>query len=407
MHRLKRIGARFWFLLSGMVKHFFKDDCYNKASALTYYTILAIVPTLALFLGIAKGFGIDQYLEKEIQESFSQQKDIFQYALEFAQQTLKTVQGGVIAGFGIIILVYTAISLMEYIEWAFNDIWKIRPERGWIKKYIEYIAAIIICPLFIIVSSSLTIYARSEVQSVAVLHYLLPLLSFLPWLFSWIVFYFLYSLIPDSTAKHWTKIVGAVFAGSLFQLWQIFYFYLQSKVFNYNAIYGAFAIIPLFLIWLQYSWVIALLGAELSARLEIDIFPHTRYTQKINTRQLGLLIVYHCLERFYQLGKPIGDAEMSEDLGVPLNYVEKMIDILLRAKILKKEKTGRKKIGYQPSPQANLYTIKDVLDAIDNDALSELYVDPSKALTKVCTKLDTLHAVLEESPTNVRLSELV
>jgi membrane protein len=385
---------------------FFRDDCYNKASALTFYTIQAIVPLLAFLLGVAQGFGLDEYLQTLITKSFDQQQEVLTYAIQ--------LKGGVMAGFGVVFLIYTTVNLLQYIETAYNDIWKIRSKKSYFQKFSDYLAALIVCPLIVAVSTSLTFYLKTQLlsweENPSFEHfsvYLLPFFKVIPWILSWVVFFFIYYLIPDSTSKLWTKVVGAIFAGTLFQLWQILYFTLQAKVFSYNAVYGTFAVIPLFLIWLQFSWLIALAGAELAAHLEIDLYSVGKHAKTINHRELALLIVYHCFQTFYKGQKPLSDGQLSKQLKIPLNLVQKMIDVLVKGNILAEVKTSERTIGYNPFSDGKCFSLKSILDVIDNQQNVHIFVDSSEALKVVSQHLHQIDDLVQRSPANISIQSLL
>jgi membrane protein len=144
------------------VRGFTNDDCSSKASALTFYSLLSIVPILAVGFGIAKGFGFEQHLEAELMQKFLEQKEVVQKLIEFAEQALKTAQGGVIAGVGLVALFWTIIKLLGCIENSFNEIWKIKRARSLTRKFSDYLAVILFCPLFFAASSSISVFVMTE-----------------------------------------------------------------------------------------------------------------------------------------------------------------------------------------------------------------------------------------------------
>lgn len=135
---------------------FFEDDCYARASALSYYTLLSIVPVLAVAFGIAKGFGFEEILESQILEAFYQQQAFAERAIGFARSTLENAKGSLIAGVGVLLLFWTALGLLGNFERALNMIWRIPYQRAFGERIRDYLPLLVFCPIFIVASSSLT-----------------------------------------------------------------------------------------------------------------------------------------------------------------------------------------------------------------------------------------------------------
>ena len=119
-------------VLSDTFRGFIEDECYLKASALTFYSLLSIVPVLAVLFGIAKGFGFEKNLEFEINQHFIEQKELIEKLIQFAYSWLDTVRGGLIAGVGAVTLLWSVFGLLNNIETALNSIWKTRKERSYL-----------------------------------------------------------------------------------------------------------------------------------------------------------------------------------------------------------------------------------------------------------------------------------
>src|ERR1700722_3943462 len=207
---------------------FLEDDCYTKASTLTFYTVQSIVPFIAFLLGIAKGFGFDEYFENLLTNAFEEQKEVTTYSLSIANSMLKHIKEGVVIGVGVLLLLWAMINLLSYIEIVLNQIWKIKEQRSFFRKVNDYVAIVIICPLILIVSSSFTLFLKT---SIANLHgnpflekisvYLLLGFNIAPWILSWLLFFLLYFLIPNAKLRVWPRIIAALLAGTAFQLWQM------------------------------------------------------------------------------------------------------------------------------------------------------------------------------------------
>ncbi|MGD2099773.1 MAG: YihY/virulence factor BrkB family protein, partial [Desulfobacterales bacterium] len=254
------------------IRGFDEDKCFVRASSLTFYTLLSVVPVVAMFFGVAKGFGFEKILEKRLYANFRGQEEIIEKVITFSSSLLQETKGGIIAGIGLAVLFWSALKVLNHIERSFNDIWEIKTGRSWGRKFSDYLAIMLISPLFIIMSGSATVFITTQVeqitQRIALLGMFSPfisfMLNFLPYILVWMLFTFLYVLMPNTKVQFKAGLVGGVVAGTLYQIAQWAYISFQIAAAKYNAIYGSFAALPLFLMWLQISWWIVLFGAELS-----------------------------------------------------------------------------------------------------------------------------------------------
>jgi membrane protein len=259
--------------IASLTNRFIADDCYGKAASLSYYTLMSIVPLLAIAFGIAKGFGFEELLENEIMGSFAQQRDLASKIVLWAKNALENAHGSLIAGVGVVLLFWSSIGLIGQMENSLNVIWQIRSSRTWAKKMVDYLPLLIFGPIFLVLTSSLSFFIISQVVKVSIalgvysgslpaiyaLYYLLLLLI------AWVFFTVLYLYLPNQSLPWKANFEAAFLAAVGFQLGQIGYIHFQLFISNYNAIYGSFAAVPLFLIWVQLSWLIALAGAEIAA----------------------------------------------------------------------------------------------------------------------------------------------
>ena len=248
------------------VRGFQSENLQTKASALTYSTLLSIVPLLAVLLGIAKGFGFQGTVR---QDYFPGHEMELNKAFEFVESYLAQAQGGVIIGVGLILLFYTVINLISSVEDTFNDIWQIQKSRPWYRKISDYLALFLVLPVLMTASSGLSIF-MSTLQNSFLGQYLFftPLvelfLHIAPYIITTLAFTGLYVSLPNTKVRFVNGLVAGFIAGCAFQLFQFIYIRGQVWVSKYNAIYGSFAALPLLLLWLQLSWLICLFGAELS-----------------------------------------------------------------------------------------------------------------------------------------------
>lgn len=415
LHSLKAWFRKASRILIAAAYGFWEDDCYTKASTLTFYTLQSIVPFLAAALGIATGFGFGEYLQQLITETFSEQKEVLNYAIEFAHSML--THSSVVVGFGVLLLLWTNLNLIGYIELALNSIWKIRTPRAMFQKIKDYIATIVILPTVFVASSGLTVYFKGTIASLqnyplleTVSVYMLLMFKLIPFILSVLLFFLLYLLIPNTAVRVWPRLIAAFFAGAAFQLWQIIYIDFQLQIFNYNVVYGTFALLPLFIIWLQFSWLIALAGAEIAAHIENDIpiesIASSKKIRNINRKQLTLLILYHCLKVFYARSSPLSDVQIAKQLKVPLGSVQEVLEILAKKGVLAPIDITDEEICYLPSSDPGSFTIKDITDSIDCNNENQFIVETSEPLTRITRILAQMDKTSQMGESNIDLKTL-
>ena len=250
---------------------FIKDSCIVSASALTFYSVLSLVPIVALVLGIAKGFGVYSLLENQLHQQTFTNPEIVDFVLQFANQALENTQGGLITGIGIVFLLWAVIKVLGNTELAMNQIWGVVRGRSVTKKFTDYLSIMFIAPIFVVLISSINVFLTPNLQTIAMedgfLSYasslIITLLNFLPFILVWMLFIFLYMFMPTTRVRFKYALLAGIVAGSVYQVVQWFYIRFQIGVSSYNAIYGSLAALPLLLVWLQLSWSIVLWGTEL------------------------------------------------------------------------------------------------------------------------------------------------
>lgn len=399
---------RVWRVLIDSIRGFVEDDCYARASALTFYSLLSIVPVLAVLFGIAKGFGFDRALEIEIRERFSDQPEITEKAIEFAYSWLQNVQGGLIAGFGTVLLLWSVIGLLNNIESALNAIWKTRIGRSFGRKLSDYLATLVICPIFIVAVSSLNVFITTQIEHSAqkslLLEALSPLLLFIlklsPFFLSWSLFTFIYLFMPNTKVYFRSAVLAGILAGTAFQLWQWVYIRFQISATSYGAIYGSFAALPLFLVWLQISWNILLAGAEIAVQIENDLFIPARTLHPLSIKAAALFITYRCIEAFAKAKPPLTDRILAQELGISLNHVHVLLEALQKDRILSIVSFSDKTYGYQPARSIRSITMKRVCDAIEKSHEIPASFANSPEMRRIQDYLKEVDHLLTESPDN-------
>ena len=221
----KRIFIRMLRVLLLAIRGFREDACMLRASSLTFYTMLSIVPVAAMAFGIAKGFGFQKMLEKQLYENFPGQDEVVGQVVVFAQSMLETTQSGVIAGIGLVLLFWAVVKVLGNIENAFNSIWRVQQPRSIARKFSDYLSIMLISPLLVILQSSATVFITTHVQQIAqeiaVIGYFSPLIALafklIPYVIVWVLFTMVYMIMPNTLVKFTSGLLAGVSAGTGYQ----------------------------------------------------------------------------------------------------------------------------------------------------------------------------------------------
>jgi membrane protein len=401
------------------IKGFDKDKCIFRASALTFYTLLSIVPILAMAFGIAKGFGLDHVLEERVREQFHGHEEVLAQAITFARNMLDNTKGGLIAGVGVIFLFWTVIKVLGNMERSFNEIWGIKRQRSFVRKFSDYLSFVIIGPILFIMAGSMTVAVTSQVKNILITHSyfaffarpILVLLRILPFGVLWGLFAFIYLFLPNGKVNVRSALLGGIVAGSIYQIVQWAYLTFQIGINRYNAIYGSFAALPLFLIWLQVSWLVLLYGAELSfAHQNVATYEFEPDCLKISSafKRLVTLAVAHLCVRMFREGEPPPTAgDISDRLQTPIRLVNQAVYDLMVAGILSEvgrdEERGN---AYQPALDIDKLTIQGVVNRLENSGIATVPLVKSDAVERISASLDGFQNTLVNSPNNVLVKDL-
>ncbi|MDD5657131.1 MAG: YihY/virulence factor BrkB family protein [Elusimicrobia bacterium] len=406
-------------VIIGAWRGFDEDKCRLHASALTFYTLLSLVPVLAMAFGIAKGFGFEKLLERQILERLPGQEKVAAQVIAFAGRLLENANGGLIAGIGVAVLFWTVVQVLGNIEASFNDIWGVKQPRPLMRKLADYLSIMLICPLLLIVSSSTTIFIASRLQGlVAHLAFLGPLaplillgLKLLPFAAMWVLFSFIYVFLPNTRVRLSAGILGGIAAGTIYQLTQWIYVKFQIGATQYGAIYGSFAALPLFMVWLQVSWLIVLLGAEIAfAYQNVDTYEFEPDSLRVSgafKRLLALRVASFAVKRFCQGRPPSPETAFSRELDIPIRLVRQILFELASAGVLSEvvAEAGEEK-AYQPARSAESCTIQDVVELLDDKGTADIPVLESPELRRLRESLAELARTVRSSPANLRLKDL-
>ncbi len=401
------------------IRGFMEDRVGLRASALTFYTLLSIVPIVAMGFGVAKGFGYDDKLEDFIMDNFQGQEEVMNWVIELSDQVLEGVQGGVLAGIGLLVLIWSVMRVLTNIEGSFNVIWQIRKSRTFFRKMADYLSIMLIGPLLIMVSSSLMIFISSGVESAregaiffeVITPAIQKLLGFLPYVLIWLAFTLLYIIMPNTRVKFKYAFIAGILAGTLFQFVQWGYVHFQVGVTKYSAIYGTFAALPLFLVWLQISWLIVLLGAEISFAYQnvgkYAIEAESMNISNHNKRILAMFMVHYIVKNFEEGNPPPTSTNVGNQLGIPIRLVRDVLYDLTAARILVETvKEDPKEKGFQPALDIDKITIKFLIERLDDIGGDKISVNETDLYRKIENIYDDIFKRLNDSSLNKKIKEI-
>ena len=401
---------------------FMRDNCQKTASVLTYFSLLNVVPVVAVAFAMAKGFGLEKLIEKQILEMAAKanwQADITTQIISFSHKLLEQAKGGLIAGVGIVLLLWTVISIMGKIEESLNEIWEIKKSRTLIRKFSDYLAMMVLGPVLLIISSSTTVLVASQVKvivnKIALLgvfsKVIFLLLNLLPYASIWVLLTMLYLIMPNTKIPIRSAILGGVVAGTIAQIVQWIYIKFQIGVASYGAIYGSFAALPLFLGMLQMSWMIVLLGAEIAyANEHYETFGfHPDYSRiSVSSKKLLMLRIFHLLTKKFSLGeKALSAHQIAHTLAIPVRLVRQFLHELSDVGLVVETVKGMKgEVAFQPARTIENITVKFALDEYEKHGTTKIPDHQTEEAERILKYLKDISETVEKSPANVRLKEI-
>lgn len=416
---LKAFGVRYLRILLAAASAFREHRCQLRASALTFFTLLSIVPIVAMAFGIAKGFEFEKVLQEKILERFTGQEEILLEVFGFANSLLANTKGGLIAGVGVILLFWTIIKVLGNIENSFNDIWSVKKDRTFARKITDYLSVMLVAPVLLVISGSVTVFISTQLAAITkrfdVLGILGPVvvlfLEITPFAIMWVLFAFLYIFMPNRHVNRKSGFIAGMIAGSVYVIVQMVYVKFQVGVASYNAIYGSFAALPLFLTWLQVSWLIVLAGAEISCIHQnmdmLEYGPDARRANHYFRRLVALRIVNFMSRNFAKGEVPLTAARISESLEIPRGLATEIVEELAESGILiEAANHGHAEAAYVPARDTDQLTVKFVMDALDRRGVDRIPVATTEELERIAESLKALGEAVEKSPANLRLKDI-
>lgn len=382
---------------------FVRDQLLLRAAGLTYMTALSVVPLFVVSFSIVRAIGVSENLVDVAADALTagipQAK---QYLVSLVRDADLRSLGTLGAG----ILLVTTILALRQIEETFNEIWGVRHSRSWIRRFTDYLAVIIVAPIF----AAMAISLATTLQSEPLIHRLLEYNYFhalydlglqqTPKLMLVIGFTFLYWFFPNTRVKLWAGGVGGLVAALLFLAAQDLYVQFNVGMARANALFGVFYLIPLFLAWNYLSWAIVLLGAEVSFALQ----NLSHYRREIRgelagpaeREAAGLQIAVEIGRAFRDSAPPPTSDELAESLGLSVRIVRHMLHVLEGAGIVCPVAQEDREGAYLLGRPAEKVLVIEVLWALRGPRQAPSEAHQSSTSVLVSQLLDDLEASAEE-----------
>lgn len=398
------------------IRFFTAKRVLQKASALTYSTLLAIVPISAVVFAIARGFGYNKYIEIWFRNAFESQPQVAEVIIGFVNSYLVHTKSGVFLGIGLIFMLYTVLMLVSNVEDAFNEIWQVKKPRSIFRTFTDYLAMFFVFPIIIVITSGISIFMATIADSMPDFMLLGPTIRFLidllPYVLMSGMFIALYVFMPNTHVKVTSAIIPGVLAGIAMQGLQIFYIHAQMFLSGYNAIYGSFAALPLFMLWLQISWTICLFGAELCyTNQNLDYYDYDANTGEVSHRykiMLATLLMSRICRRFANGQKPLSALELREQTTIPIRFVNELLFELTEAGLIveitndEKGDTSR----YMPAEDLSNLSLGVMMDRLESKGKWKIDLDVSELFTEEWAKALTLRSNFLRDARNIQLKDL-
>ncbi|MBV5338589.1 MAG: YihY family inner membrane protein [Deltaproteobacteria bacterium] len=363
--------GRFFSVLQSIYSILISFDTHQgllRAAALTYTTLLSLVPFLAIAFSVLKGLGAQNALEPILQQFAGDSEETISRIIDYVNNTNVKSLGAI----GLVFLILAVISLMGNIEEAFNAVWGVSETRSVQRRFSDYLSVVVVGPVLLLAATTMTTSLQSQwmlqwlIQNTYLGGAILLLFQFLPYLSVSIAMVFLYIFIPNTRVSFASAVAGGVVAGTAWELAQWGYFHFQVGVAKYNAIYGTLAALPIFLVWIYTSWLIVLFGLEI-------VFAHqhrgrslpgsSAFSLSVTAREeLAVALLLQVNLHFIKGGIPPSPHLLADELNVPLLPLETLFDQLERLGFL--VATSGSRSGWLPARDPSELQVSDVIRAL-------------------------------------------
>ena len=411
---LQRILLRQLQTVALVGRDFGVNQCMLRASALTYYSMLSIVPLLALTFALLKAFGVQNLLEPLILDKLNVGDGrVVQAILGYINNT----RVGSMGAFGLVFLLVAVISLLTNVEKTFNYVWGVHDIRPLMRRFADYLSVVLVGPVLLISAISMTSSLASnhlvqkliEMQLVGSL--ILLLFKVVPFLFMWLAFTVLYVFMSNIKVEWRAAFVGGVVGGTLWQLAQWGYVNFQVGVAKYNAIYGTMAALPIFMVWLYLSWVIVLFGLEVTyAKQNLRTSGRDLRGSEVSRNsyeQVALVILVTLADRFARGESALSQEHLAKLLFVPPRLCRSILAHLVEIGFVAElcSRLGRR--TYALGRAADSLPLAELLKTMRDHGEEALHLRPHPQTLIALETCAELERLLSDGLQGVTLKDLV
>jgi membrane protein len=400
--RILRTPARFLYAL---VRDLLEGELTLRAMSLVYTTLLSVVPLLAFSFSVLKGFGVHHQIEPLLYEFLQPLGDRGAEITDQVIEFVDNVKGGVLGGVGLSLLIFTIISMVQKIEDSLNFVWQVQRSRSLARRFSDYLSVILVGPILMVtatgliasVSSSEVVESLTEVGPLGTA--IVQLGRLVPYVLVVLVFTFLYAFLPNTRVRFTAALIGAITGGAFWAASGALFAEFVVGSTRYAAIYSGFAIGLIALIWLYVSWLVLLLGAQISFYVQNPRNLRTGRSRLrlslAQTEELALSLMYR-IGRAFRTGTRVDVENLARELAVPSRALGEIVERLEDAKLLVISDDD----GLLPGRDMSRISLEEILDAV-RGSRGELREDPVQSV--MAGIKDSVH----EGLGNRRLSDLV
>ena len=407
----KRLGYIVARTIALVVRGFTSKNLNDTAKALTFSLIFAVVPILAMIVAVAKGFGVVDIIQNQLNASFLGETNMVPTIMEMVDRYLETAQGGVFIGVGILILLWAVYSFFQSVETAFNRIWNVQKSRSILRQVTTYIAIVVLIPVLIVCSAGINIFLHTTIEStieISALHEFFHTsgVKFLQFVLVWLLFTVMYIAVPNTKVKFMSALIPGILMGTLFQLLQMLSVYLIAMLSRTSIVYGAFATIPILMTWLQYTSLLILIGAQMAYAIQNnEEFEYEQDLSTMSRRYKDFIMLYLLsiiIKRFEADEAPLTAHELAVRDHLPIRLVNRLLSRMVETGLLREVFTeNEEERRYQPALDTHKISVGMVIDRIDAQGTELFLQNPSEEMvnfwknyTKMKEKDTTLNQIL-------------
>ena len=412
----QRLGYLLARTVALVIRGFGSKNLNDKAKSLTYSMIFAVVPILAMIVAVAKGFGVVDVIERQLNASFLGETNMVPTIMNMVQRYLDTTQGGLFIGIGIVILLWAIYSFFQSVESAFNKIWNVQNSRSVLRQATTYIAVVVLIPVLIVCSAGITIFVQTTVESTLNMDVTQSFFhrgagKFLQFVMCWFIFTWMYIAIPNTKVHFLNGLIPGIIMGTLFQLLQMLSVYLIAMLGRTSIVYGAFATIPILMTWLQYTSLLILIGAEMSYAIQNnEEFEYEHDLVRMSRRYKDFIMLYllhTIIMRFEADEAPLTAHELAIRDHLPIRLVNRLLSRMVEVGVLREVFVeGAEDRTFQPALDTHKISVGMVINRIGAQGSEEFLQAPTQEMQDFWERYKELKDVASERMNDILINQL-